>query len=149
MINESEVIIGHGKHIAYSDTEVGVYTNVNGTIEIQLPERELSASEYTNDDSPDFHKQYTPGVFEPGTIAVTYRYAKTGFTAVETIYQLACVAATRASATKWWKITLPDGSTGKVRGFIVKHDLPVEGDDSPVVEMEIQAIGKMVWTPAA
>ena len=144
-IDNDEVIIGHGKHIAHSADGV-TYSDVAGTIEVNLPERELGAAEITNDDSPDFTKEYMPGMYEPGTVSFTYRYNKTGFAALEAIYQLATVAATRGSATKFWKVTLPDGSESTFKGFLTAHNLPVEGEDSPIVEAEIQIVGKMVYT---
>jgi hypothetical protein len=150
MFDADEAIISHGKHIAYSDTEGGTYTNVDGTVDVNLPERELGGSEITNDDSPDFHKDYIPGMYEPGTTGFTYRYNKTTFEALETIYQLASASGTRLQATKWWLVTIPDGSTAKFRGFLTAHNLPMEGaEDSPVVECEIQVRGKIAYTPAS
>jgi hypothetical protein len=151
MLDRDEVIIPHGKHIAYSDTLGGSYTNVDGTVDVNLPERELGASEITNDDSPDFHKDYIPGMYEPGTVGFTYRYNKTGFAALETIFQLASATGTRASATKYWKVTIPDGgSTAIFRGFMTAHTLPMEGDeDSPIVEVELQVNGKIAYAAAS
>lgn len=144
-----EVVIGHGKELAWSDTENGSYTPIPGTIEVNLPERELGESEILNDDSPDYHKDYLPSVFDPGTISATYQYGKTAFAEVEALYQLASVTATRDSATKWWRITNPDGSASKVRGFIKTHNLPMEQEDAVVVELEIRCRGKMTFTPAS
>lgn len=147
--DRDEAIIGYGKHIAYSDTEAGSYTAIAGTVDINLPERELSAEEVTNDDSPNFHKQYIPGMYEPGTVSFTYRYNTTSFAALEAIYQLASVAGTRTSATKWWKVTLSDGSTATFRGFLTAHNLPLEIEGSPIVESEIQVDGAMEYTAAS
>lgn len=151
-----QVIIGHAKRLAYSeDIAIPSYTDVFGTIDVSLPERELGATEITNDDSPDFHKDYIEGMYEPGTIGFSYRYTKSQFTAMEAIYQLASAVATRGSAvagksTKKWRVTLPDGSVATFRGFLTAHNLPIEGsEDSPVVEGEIQCIGKMTWVSAA
>jgi hypothetical protein len=147
----SEHVIGHGKRLEYGDADSNsYYTKVAGTIDITLPERELGKSETTNDDSPDATKEYTPAIYEPGTLPFTYRYQRSQFTALETVFQLASAPETRATATKYWRVTLPDGSKAVVRGFLTKHSLPVDGqEDSPVVECEVQCIGKMVWTPAA
>lgn len=147
-INNSEVIIGHGKTLEYSDNGAD-WTKVPGTIDINLPERELGAAEITNDDSPDFTKEYQPGMYEPGTVSFTYRYNKTGFAALETIFQLATAAETRAQATKSWRVTLPDGSRTVFDGFLTAHNLPVEGgEESPIVEAEIQVTGKMAFSPS-
>lgn len=155
-IDNAEVIIGHAKHIAYSDSPpaIAAYITVSGTVDVSLPERELGQSEITNDDSLNFHKEYIPALYEPGTISFTYRYTRTQFTALESIFQLASAAATRGGgaggAIKLWKVTLPDGSTGVIEGFLTAHNLPVEGaEDSPVVECEVQTRGKMTWTAAA
>lgn len=147
--NDSETVIGHGKELAYSDTENGTYTPIPGTIEVNLPERELGESEILNDDSEHYHKDYLPSVFDPGTISFTYQYGKTAFAEVEALFQLASATATRASATKWWRITSPDGSTSKVRGFLKSHNLPMEQEDAVVVEAEIRCRGKMTFTPAS
>jgi hypothetical protein len=144
MFERDEVIIGHGKQLLYCDTVDGTYTKVDGTIEVNLPERELEAEEITNDDSPDFHKDYNPGMYEPGTVPFTYKYTKTQFAALETIFQLATVAATRSSATKFWKVILTDGSTASFRGFLTKHDLPME-QGTVNVEAEMQVCGKMSY----
>lgn len=144
-----EHVLGHAKQIAYGDTLATATNTIFGTREVSLPERELGTADITNDNSPDFHKDYLPALYEPGTVSFTYVYAKTVFAQVEAIYQLATVAATRVSATKFWKVTLPDGSTATFRGFLLKHDLPMESEDAIVVESEIQVIGKIVFTAAA
>ncbi len=140
--DRDECIIGYGKSIGYSDTQGGGLTMVDGTIEISYPESELGKAEITNDDSPDFHKDYIPGLYEPGTVKVTYRYTSSIYTQMQTVYQLASVAATRASATKYWTIELPDGATTEFRGFISKNNLPIPDlEGSPICEMEIQVGG--------
>lgn len=148
--HDSEYIISHGKHIAYSDTENGTYVTIEDTREISFPEAELGSAETTNDSTPDFRKDYIPGLYEPGTISFTYVYGKTQFAAIEALFQLASVAGTRNSATKYWKITLSDGSTGIVRGFLTKHTLPgSEGEDVHVCECEIQCRGKLTFAAPA
>lgn len=141
--DRDEHVLGYGKSIAFSDSENGSYTTIAGTIDVQLPERELGAAEITNDDSEDYHKDYTPRLYEPGTASFSYKYTASQFAELETVYQLASDAGTRASATKWWKVTLPDGEVHKFRGFLTKHDLPVEIEEVPTVESEIQVCGKM------
>lgn len=135
---DSEVIIGYGKNLAYSDTSGGTFTNVEGTIDIQLPERELAAEEYTHDDSPSGHKEFTPGLFDPGTATFSYRYTKSQFATLETLFA--------GKSVKFWKVTIPGGSTAVFKGFIVSHSLPLELEGSPVVEAEIQVNGAMTFT---
>lgn len=146
--DRTEHILGYGKHLFYGAANPAT-TPVYGTIDIQLPERELGTAEITNDDSPNYHKDYIPALYEPGKVPFTYRYGRTLFAALEAIFLLASVTATRASATKWWKVTLPDGSTAVFQGFLTKHDLPTQLEDSPVVEAEIQVIGMMTFTAGA
>lgn len=148
--DRTEHILGYGKHLFYGTTNPAS-TPVYGTIDIQLPERELGIAEITNDDSPNYHKDYIPALYEPGKVPFTYRYGRTLYAALETIFMLASSAtmATRATATKWWLVTLPDGSTAAFQGFLIKHDLPTQLEDSPVVEAEIQVIGKMTFTAGA
>ena len=144
--NEDEVIIGYGKELAYSDEENGSYTTIAGTIEVNLPERELGEAETTNDDSANYHKTYIPALYEPGNATFTYRYTATQFAELEAIFQLASDVSTRADAIKWWRETLADGSVTKFQGFLKKHDLPVEIEESPSVEGEIKVTGPMTFT---
>lgn len=152
---ESEAVINHGKHIAYGDdVTTPTYITVAGTTDVDLPDRELGQSDVTNDDTADFHKDSIPGMFAPGKASFKYRYGKTQFAAIEAVYQLATVAATRGGgaggAIKKWKVTIPDGSTATFRGYLTKHSLPMEGDDdSPVCECEIAVKGKITYTAAA
>ncbi len=144
-----EIINSHGKRIAYSDTLIGTYTPVFGTVDMNLPERELEEEEVTNDDSPDFTKDFEPALYDPGTVGVTYKYTKTQFTALEALFQLATAALTRGDATKFWKITLVDGSTGIFQGYLKAHNLPLEGATTPQVEGEIRVKGKVTWAAGA
>jgi len=147
--DRDECIIGYGKRLSYSDTENGTYVEVFGTIDVTLPERELGKAEITNDDSPDYHKDYIPGLYEPGTVPFTYRYTATIFADLEDLFMLASDTGTRGQATKWWKCVLADGAEYKWRGFLMKNNLPTEIEGSPVVEAEIQVGGKMQTTPPA
>jgi len=146
MAESTDPIIGYGKHIAYSSDGGSTYTSVGKTTEVKLPERELGTAEITNDDSPDFHKEYIPALYEPGTVTFSYIYTAAQFAALETIYQLAADTATRADATKTWKVTFPDGSTSVFDGFMTKHDLPLALEDGVTVEAEIQVSGQMTFT---
>jgi hypothetical protein len=153
--NRNEVTPAIGKQLAYADTLAGTYTRIFGTQEINLPERELGNDEITNDDSPDFHKDYVPGLYEPGTVSFSYVYGKTQFAAVEALFQLATVAANRSATTgslnptKYWKATLADGSVAAFKGWVTKHDLPTEIEGQLIVEGEIQTSGKMSFTAGA
>ena len=113
-----------------------------------FPERELSsAEEVTNDDSPDRHKEYIPGLYEPGTMSFSYRYGKSAFASMETVFMGASVAgATPADSIKFWTYTLPDGSVAKWRGFITSHKLPAELEGVLTVEGEMQVIGKVTFS---
>ncbi len=146
----SEVILGYGKHIAYADSAGGSYTNVDGTQDIQLPERELGESEITNDDSGDYHRDFIPALYDAGVVTFTYVYTKSQFAALDTIFQLGTTANGRGLGTggcqKYWKVTLPDGSTAKFTGYLRKHDLPTTIDESPVVNVEIRVNSKMTYS---
>lgn len=146
MADSDDPIIGYAKHIAYSSDGGSTYTNVAKTTEVKLPERELGTAEITNDDSPDFHKEYLPALYDPGTVSFSYIYTAAQYKALETIYQLASDTSTRASATKTWKVTFPDGSTAVFDGFMTKHDLPMALEDAVTVEAELQVSGQMTFT---
>jgi hypothetical protein len=149
--SDTEHTIGHGFNVAYADTLAGLSsgTSIDGTTDVHLPESELGESEITNDDTPDFQKDFLPGLYDPGTVSFSYKYGKTLFATVEALYQLAAVAATRVSATKFWKVTLPDGSTATFKGFLKKHSLPSAGqEDAITCECEIRVRSKITFTPA-
>jgi hypothetical protein len=145
----SEHIIERGKRLEFADTLNGSRTRVYGTIEINFPERELGAAEYTNDDTPNNSKSYGPGEYDPGKVPFTYRYGKTTYAALETIFNLPEDPAQRNTAIKYWFLTLPDGAQRVGRGFLTKHQMPMGGDGntSPVVEAEIQTTEKWTFTP--
>ena len=146
----SEHTIGHGKKIEYAAVQAMTSAvQIFGTTEINFPESELSATDFTNDDSPSYHKEYEPGMYEPGTVGFTYVFSKTEYTKVETIFQLATVTATRASAKKYFRITLADGSAVVFPGFITKNNVSGAQEDGVMVEAEIQVTGPRVFTPAA
>lgn len=147
---QDEFIISHGKRLSYSATVDGTYTLVEDTIEIDLPEAEIDETEVTTDSTPNYTKAFLMGLIDPGSISFTYRYSVTQFAALETIFALARTTEGRESAVRFWKVTLPDGSTAIVKGWLKKHALPVgSGSDSPEVECEIRCTGAMTFTPAA
>lgn len=142
-------IIGHGGSLGFCDTENGTYLLVRGTREVNLPERELGEAETTNDDSPDFHKENTPGMYDPGTVTASCVYQPTQFADIEELFQLSSAAGTRANATKYWKHTLPDGSVAAFRGWVKRNDMPREQEGEMVFEFEIRVVGKMTFTKPA
>jgi len=147
--NPAEAIIGFGKQIAYCDTVNGTYIKVAGSQDITTPERELGKAETTNDDSEDFTKDYQPALYEPGTASFKYVYGATQYAALDAVFLLATVAATRPQATKFWKVTLPDGATKTFKGFLTKHSDPLEMEGTVIVECEIQVRSKVTYTPPA
>lgn len=149
-----EAGIGFGKILEYTDVQANgtpgtTWTKIPGTVEIETPDVELEAVETTNDDTHDFTKDYIVGLYEPGTLPFSYRYGKTAFAAIEAVYMLATVASTRKSATKFWRLTLPDGSKLQWKAFITKHGMPCEIDDVLTVEGEMQVTSKRTFTAAA
>lgn len=143
----TEHVISHGKKLSYCDTSNGTFVQVFGNFEIDPPDGELGESETTNDDTPDFGKSFMPGMFDWGTSPFKYRYGKTQYATVNGIYLLAAVAATRATAVKFWKITAPDGATWLFQGFIKKHKVVLGADEDVAdVEGEIRATTKPVYS---
>lgn len=147
--DRTQHIIGQGKKLEYSDTSGGTYTAIFGTIEINLPEREFAAEEITNDSTPDRLKDYIIGLGEPGEMDFTYAYGKTQFAAIEAVFALGYSTTTAATATKFWRYTLPDGSVASWRGFLTSHNLPAEIEGQLVVEGSMQAVSKITFTAGA
>jgi hypothetical protein len=144
--NRDEAEIGFGKTIEYSDNGTSGWVKVPGTVEANFPESELEMVEVTNDDSPDRHKDYVVGLYEPGTVSFTYRYGRTAFAALDAVYKLATTAEGRVNATKHWRISLADGSACTFRGVLTSHNLPTDIEDVLTVEAEIQVVGQATFT---
>ncbi len=145
----NEVTNAHGKRLSYSDTLIGARTEVFGTVDVNLPERELEEEDVTSDDSPDFTKEFDPALYDPGEVGFTYKYTKTQFTALETLFQLASAVLTRKDATKFWKILYPDGSSAIFQGYLKAHNLPGEGATTLQAEGAIRVKGKVTWAAGA
>lgn len=147
MSDSTSPIIPFGKTIAYCDTANGEFIAIAKTQKVTLPEAELGKAESTHDQSADAHKEYLPTLYEPGTMKVTYEYTAAQYATCEGIRLLATDTATRASATKFWQVILPDGSVGLVKGFITKHVASeFDMETVPTVDIEIQCSGKMTFT---
>lgn len=142
MYDPTQHTIGFGKKLEWSDVEAmtGAIT-LFGTTDINLPEAELETAEFTNDNSPNRHKEYKPALYEPGTVSFTYIYATDEYAKVALLFALASVAETVNSAIKWFRVTLPDGATAKFQGFVTKNDVSAEISDAVEVEAEIQVTG--------
>lgn len=144
--------INHGKKLYFRNTTEDEWTQIPKTVDFGLPDSELGSSEYTNDDSPDYHKQYQPGLYEPGTVEGTYIYSDDGFALLEELYQRATETANRQSdaetpATVLWKIELPSGSTSNFSGYVTKNTLPMDGqEDTSTCEFAIQVNGPATYT---
>lgn len=139
--------IGHRGALGYCDTVDGDYIRVRGTQECNIPESELGESETTNDDSTDFHKEYIPGVFEPGNVTFTYVFQADQFSDIDVLRLLGSSLGTRASGTKFWRHFLPDGSKYQFRGWVKSNKLPRDQEGTIVCEAEIKVIGKTTFTP--
>jgi hypothetical protein len=147
-LDENEATIGFNKKLEWSDTENGSYTRVSNTVDVDLPDRSLGEAEFTNDESPDFHRQFTPQLYDPGTLDFTYIYTDDAFEAIEELYATGMVAETRDEMTKWWKITIPTGAVCKFRGYVNKHGMPMTVDGINQVAASLRVSGKMTFTPA-
>lgn len=148
--NEAETTIGHGWNVLYAANLAGLSsgTPIDGTTGVHFPDGELGEMEITNDDTADFMKDYHPGLYDPGTVAFTYKFGKTQYAVVEAVYQECTVAATRATAaSRYWKIVAPDGSFATFKGFLKKHAITdSDQEDALEVECEIRVRGKITFT---
>lgn len=150
MFDRSQAIIGHGKSLAWSDTENGTYTEIDGIDSITPPNPELSSADVTNDQSPSRTRQSIPGIFEPGTVDATYKYTPSVFEQVEEVFMLASEHETAADATKWWRVMLNNGDVFRFQGFIVRHSVTqIELEDAVAVELSIQVTGPVTHTADA
>ncbi|HQY88825.1 MAG TPA: hypothetical protein PK402_09210 [Tepidisphaeraceae bacterium] len=147
--------INHGKQLSFCDTVDGEYTHVAKTQDWNLPDSELGASEFTNDDSPNFTKQYQPGMYEPGTVEGTYVYTDDAFEIMQELFERGKDEANRAAdaetpVTVFWKAELPSGAVASWQGFVTKNGLPMDGqDETTVSEFAIQVSGTMTYTAAS
>lgn len=143
--------INHGKKLYFSN-DGEEWTQVPNTVDFGLPDGELGTAEYTNDDSPNYHKQYQPGLYDPGSIEGTYIYSDDAFALMDELHQRATVTANRFSdsetpASVHWKIELTSGALCTFRGFLTKNTLPMDGqEDTSTCEFTIQVDGTVTYT---
>lgn len=136
-------IIGHKGSLWHAATAAGPFIRIIGTQEVNLPERELSEAEHTSDDSPDYTREFMPGMFDPGSVTATYVYQPDQFGDMETLYQLASDVNTRDDATRVWKSIQPDGTCATFAAWVKKHDMPRDQEGTMICTLELRATGVM------
>lgn len=135
----TEGSIGYGQSLGYSN-DGAAYTSVAQTTDFDGPDVSVKAVQITNNDSPNGFHEKTPGMGDAGKVTFKCIYKKT---IVSALYGL-------IRATKYWKLTYPDGSTWVCQGFITmgpKVGSPME--DAEIVDVTLEWSGKPVFTAAA
>lgn len=108
---------------------------------ISFPDFSTTAVDITNLASPDYAKEYVPGMVDAGSVTFQCEYTSA------TYVQLTGLVRT----TKNWRITSPTGVADVVQfsGFLTKVALAMSPDEEMVIDAELRTSGLPEVTPAA
>ena len=105
----SSAIIGKGTTLSYSATQGGSYTALSEVTDVSLPTVKIGKVDVTHYLSDNNTMEYKSAVWQDHEdIKLTLNFLKAQTTTLESF----------VGVDKWWKITLPDGSTYVQPGFI-------------------------------
>lgn len=99
--------------------------------------------DFTHFGSPDFFREFKPGIADGGEVSVTYNL-------VPGLLDDAAIGAhfdTRS--VEAWRVVFPNGAKLDFRGFATAHERATPMDDKMTGSATFKVTGKPVLTPAA
>lgn len=129
-------MIGKGTTLGYATTLAGTYTDVAELLSVGKPKITTDKVEFTHSTSDDDTKEFKPGWKEGENTTFTVNYTEAGCTALIAIESL----------QRFWKITLPGGSTFAWQGTLLGLDIPVDIKDRIVMSVELSCDGAITYT---
>lgn len=123
----------------------GTYTDLAQVVRISPPDIGVSAVECTHLDSPNYAREYIPGLIEGGSCSFDLRFDKTEFNLLYGLLRI----------TEQWRVVFPDAATeatsSKVEfdGFFTALGQAVNLDDAVQAMGVIKVTGKPTFTPAS
>ena len=128
-------MIGKGTTLGYATTSGGTYTNVDELISVGKPKVTPDRVEFTHSTSDDDTKEFKPGWKEGEATEFTVNYTEAGMTALIAIEGL----------QRYWKLTLPGGSTFVWAGTI-GVGLPVDIKDRIITTCSLTCDSAITYT---
>lgn len=120
-----------------------VYTPFAEITEQTPPGTSRDSVDFTHFGSPDFHREFKPGLSDAGEMTVTYNL-------VPGLLDDAVIATHLATrAVEDWRIVFPNGAKFDFRAFATAHERATPMDDKMTGSATFKVSGKPVLTPAA
>jgi hypothetical protein len=132
----SSALIGKGSKLAYSSDNT-TYTDIVEVIEFDFPEVTVHMPDVTNLDSGTYRERIY-GMLDTTAFKFSCNYNESAFNGV-----FALVAV-----TKYYRLTLTDGSYLKCQGVLSKLGGKVQTDMQIKFDAEIQPIGQLTFSVA-
>jgi hypothetical protein len=107
----TNAIIGAGTTLGYASSQFGSYTSLAELADAGIPSDTADEAEATHYLSPNTRKEFLAGWLDAGEVELDLNYTAAQYAALIAILRV----------TKWWKLTLPDGSLIYYQGWIKKH----------------------------
>jgi hypothetical protein len=130
--------VSYGSTLKY-DSGGGSYVAIAEVVSIDSPELDVTATEFTHLTSDNNHKEYKPGMVEPGQLGAEINYLKATITLLKGFVDNGTVQS--------WRIVSSQGSYLTFSGFmktLKPFDVPL--DDKLGASITIKLSGKPVFT---
>ena len=120
-----------------------VYTAFTEPTEMTPPGTSRDSVDFTHFGSPDFFREFKPGLSDGGEMTMTYNL-------VPGLLDDAVIATHLASrAIDAWRVVFPNGAKLDFNGFATNHERATPMDDKMTGSATFKLSGKPVLTPAA
>jgi hypothetical protein len=139
-MSATAAVHSYGSTLGYSATSGGSYTNVAEVVEVDGPSLQVSEVDVTSLASPSAHKEFLPGLVDPGDIKLKLNLLTSQFS---TVWGFAA-----GRTFKYWKITLSNGDTAVAYGFIKELHPSAPDNKQLMADMTIKVSGPITYTPA-
>jgi len=120
-----------------------VFTPLAELTDIGTPETSRDSVDFTHFGSPDFHREFKPGLSDAGELPISYNLIP----GLADDLVIATHLATRL--VEQWQILFPNGAKFVFKGFATKHSRATPIDDKMIGSATFKISGKPVLTPAA
>lgn len=120
-----------------------VYTAFAEMTDLTPPGTSRDSVDFTHYGSPDFHREFKPGISDGGELSVSYNL-------VPGLLDDATIATHLASRNvEAWRIVFPNGAKLDFNGFATAHERATPMDDKMTGSATFKVSGKPVLVPAA
>ena len=128
--------IGKGTTIGFATVLAGTYTTVAELLTAAKPKVVTDKIEFTHSTSDNGMKEFKGGWKEGENTTFTVNYTEAGTSALIALEGL----------QRYWKITMPGGSTFAWPGTLIGLDIPVDIKDRIVMSIELSCDGAITYT---